>query len=759
MKNLVDDSLPEFLRSARKRVGAYLLLSGVLIALIVYLVVNTISLTKTLSEDARVYAADIMQRTERDVVSRLSSLDDRATGLAMGFRMVPDDYLGEFLDRLNESSSRFDGILLLDEQGVIAQSGSLVKGVVEWAEGLQDPFDGPHIASMTGKDFVICVPVTGSARPMALVCQQKQSDLNQALDGVLFDNLCFSCIVDGTGSVVVMPNNPLPIDEYKAISDPETKEHFVEILEGVDREAGDTDDRDFIITQLPNPMGDDTFMACIPLEYGDWYLMTFVPVSLFTRHAELYIQHYWAPILLACIVFGVLLVTIWRDHYKSVTELTNMLYVDPLTGGLTDAAFQKRARDLAKANEGEPYRVVCFRILAFHNVNEHYGADIAYAMIKEIHEALCEKVADDELVARSERDRFYLLVHAHDLDVLQGIVDDLVAAMRAAAEKVAPMGSFTVAQGCCSAAEEHENIRLLEDRAARAASYSERLGRCVFYCVDLDEKIEREIVLDQSYSQALASGQFEVYLQPKMGIRAGCGMAAEALVRWNHPDLGMVSPGEFIPLFERNRRISSLDTYVFETVCKMIADWNRGDKFAGMPVSVNLSRVCLIDQGLDIIDDLAAIKDRYGIPDGQIGIEITETVSLDFELFGLMRDVVARVHQHGMTCSFDDFGFGYSSLSLLKDLEFDAIKLDRHFFMGDTERAWKIIESFVSMSHSLGMAVVAEGVEDPEQVEHLKRLGCDYIQGYVYSRPLPQLDFERWADQHGGTGAQSGDSE
>ena len=115
MKNLVDDSLPEFLRSARKRVGAYLLLSGVLIALIVYLVVNTISLTKTLSEDARVYAADIMQRTERDVVSRLSSLDDRATDLAVGFRVVPDDYLGEFLDRLNESSNRFDGILLLDE--------------------------------------------------------------------------------------------------------------------------------------------------------------------------------------------------------------------------------------------------------------------------------------------------------------------------------------------------------------------------------------------------------------------------------------------------------------------------------------------------------------------------------------------------------------------------------------------------------------------------------------------------------------------
>lgn len=310
------------------------------------------------------------------------------------------------------------------------------------------------------------------------------------------------------------------------------------------------------------------------------------------------------------------------------------------------------------------------------------------------------------------------------------------------------MGSFTVAQGCCSAEEEKENFRLLEDRAARAASYSERLGRCVFYCVDLDEKIRREIALDQSYAEALASGEFEVYLQPKVCVSPRAGMAAEALVRWNHPQFGMVSPAEFIPLFERNRRICALDTYVFESVCKMLAEWNRGGDLAGLPVSVNLSRVCLIDHGLDVIDDLADIKGRYGIPDGQIELEITETVSLDYELFGLMRDVVERIHERGMTCSFDDFGFGYSSLSLLKDLEFDAIKLDRHFFMGDSDRAWQIIGSFVSLSHDLGMVVVAEGVEERAQVDQLRALDCDLIQGYYYARPLPRDEFERWMLEH-----------
>ena len=743
-----DDSVPEFLRTVRRRVAIYLFLVAVLIGLIGYLVSNTISLTKVLDEDAKVYAADIMQRSERDVAARIISLQDRARGLASGFRIVPDDLLDDLLARLDDTSVVFDGMLLVSPDGVVAQSGKIIQGVPEWAMSVKDPFSFMDVGSVTGSDFLISVPVPGSERPLALVCQQSDSRLNQALEGVLFDNLCFSCIVDGDGDIVVMPETPLPREEFELITAQSTREYFASVLETVEHEARDTDIDDFVISRVSNPGGGESYMACIPLDFGDWYLMTFVPVTLFTRHADVYIQRYWAPIVLACVVFVVLLASIWRGHVERTSELKNMLYVDPLTGGLTDAAFQKRARDLAKRNSGAPYRVVCFRVLAFHNVNERYGADVSYAMIRAIHDALVGAVAADELVARCERDRFYLLVHAKDLDVLQARVNELIEVMRRAAEEIAPMGSFTVAQGCCSAEEEKENFRLLEDRAARAASHSERLGRCVFYCVDLDEKIRREIALDQSYDEALASGEFEVYLQPKVGISQRAGMAAEALVRWNHPQFGMVSPAEFIPLFERNRRICALDTYVFESVCKMVAEWNRGGDLAGLPVSVNLSRICLIDNGLDVIDDLADIKDRYGIPDGQIDLEITETVSLDYELFGLMRDVVERIHERGMTCSFDDFGFGYSSLSLLKDLEFDAIKLDRHFFMGDSDRAWQIIGSFVSLSHDLGMVVVAEGVEERAQVNQLRALDCDLIQGYYYARPLPRDEFEHWMLEH-----------
>lgn len=200
-----DDSVPEFLRTARRRVAIYLFLVAVLIGLIGYLVSNTISLTKVLDEDAKVYAADIMQRSERDVTARIISLQDRARGLASGLRTVPDDKFDDVLARLGDTSVVFDGMLLVSPEGVVAQGGTVLEGVREWALAVEDPFSSMDVGSVTGLDFLISVPVPGAERPLALVCQQSDSSLNQALEGALFDNLCFSCIVNGQGEIAVMP--------------------------------------------------------------------------------------------------------------------------------------------------------------------------------------------------------------------------------------------------------------------------------------------------------------------------------------------------------------------------------------------------------------------------------------------------------------------------------------------------------------------------------------------------------------------------
>lgn len=203
-----DDAIPEFLRTARWRVAIYLVLTVVLVCLIRYLVGNTLSLTKVLDEDAKVYAADIMRRSERDVAARIISLQDRARGLASGFRTVPDDKLDDVLERLDDTSVVFDGMLLVSLDGIVAQSGEIIKGVPEWAMAVEDPFSFMDVGSVTGLDLLISVPVPGAERPLALVCQQSDSSLNQALEGALFDNLCFSCIVNGQGEIAVMPETP-----------------------------------------------------------------------------------------------------------------------------------------------------------------------------------------------------------------------------------------------------------------------------------------------------------------------------------------------------------------------------------------------------------------------------------------------------------------------------------------------------------------------------------------------------------------------
>ena len=266
-----DDSVPEFLRTARRHVALYLLLTAVLVCLVGYLASNTVSLTKVLDEDAKIYAADIMQRSERDVTARIISLQDRARGLASGFRIVPDDLLDDLLARLDDTSVVFDGMLLVSPDGVVAQSGKIIQGVPEWAMSVKDPFSFMDVGSVTGSDFLISVPVPGSERPLALVCQQSDSRLNQALEGVLFDNLCFSCIVDGDGEIVVMPETPLPREEFELITAQSTREYFASVLETVEHEARDTDIDDFVISRVSNPGGGESYMACIPLDFGDWY--------------------------------------------------------------------------------------------------------------------------------------------------------------------------------------------------------------------------------------------------------------------------------------------------------------------------------------------------------------------------------------------------------------------------------------------------------------------------------------------------------
>ncbi|MEG2487198.1 EAL domain-containing protein, partial [Anaerorhabdus sp.] len=229
------------------------------------------------------------------------------------------------------------------------------------------------------------------------------------------------------------------------------------------------------------------------------------------------------------------------------------------------------------------------------------------------------------------------------------------------------------------------------------------------------------------------------YLQPKYSTDSEEMVGAEALVRW-HGKYGMIYPNEFISLFERNGFILHLDHYIFEQTCKQISRWIEEDKKC-VKISVNLSQLNF--EKTNFLDDYIFMIQKYKVPTEYIEFEITE--SAIYKDTQRIINFINRIHELGITCSVDDFGSGYSSLNRLKEIQADTLKIDGIFFKindDENKRAYSIVRSIVEMAKNLNMKTVAEGVESREQVDLLKKMGCDLIQGYYFAKPMTVKDFE-----------------
>ena len=259
------------------------------------------------------------------------------------------------------------------------------------------------------------------------------------------------------------------------------------------------------------------------------------------------------------------------------------------------------------------------------------------------------------------------------------------------------------------------------------------------------ELLEEQLI--QDFPRAIREKQFQVYYQPKFDVRPETPIlsSAEALVRWRHPTLGMVSPGVFIPLFENNGLIYRLDSYVWTEAAAQIRDW-RMRLGIRLPVSVNVSRIDLYEPKL--IDQLREITEQNGLSPHDLLLEITESAYTEDSAQIIER--VRQLREIGFRVEMDDFGSGYSSLNMLSTLPVDALKLDMQFirtaFMDRKDT--RLLEAMIQLAEAFEVPTIAEGVETAEQVFTLKAMGCDIIQGYYFSRPLPASDFERFLLDH-----------
>ncbi len=445
---------------------------------------------------------------------------------------------------------------------------------------------------------------------------------------------------------------------------------------------------------------------------------------------------YWQEV--GCIAITI---TDIHDEVVSNRRLRHIVEYDELTGLLTGRAFNRMVESIV-CNDPEgvaagEYALVYFDILRFKAINDMFGTDQGDRLLLYIADIIASGAADGGAAGRIGSDRFMMLAHK-SRDELQNFLDeyfDSIGHYEVAYEIVSNVGIYIIEDASLPA-------DAMLDRAILAQS-SIKGSYAVKYCY-YTEALRHEMISEQEIvglmTTALAERQFQVYYQPQYNHSTGKIVGAEALVRWCHPERGLIMPGSFVPLFEKNGFISKVDLYVFEQVCAFLQKCiNSG--ISVVPISVNIARYDIFQ--FNFIERLEAIRTRYDVPVELLRIEITESTVVGSNQH--VADVIDKLHSFGYIIEMDDFGSGYSSLNVLKDINLDVLKLDIQFLSGDIgihKRGGTILSAIIRMARWLNLPVIAEGVENIHQADYMRSIGCNYVQGYLYAKPMQQNEFE-----------------
>lgn len=419
------------------------------------------------------------------------------------------------------------------------------------------------------------------------------------------------------------------------------------------------------------------------------------------------------------------------DGKQDLDRLTGLLNRDGFSAWIRNhkAIFSKRG--------SERYMVVYFDVLRLKVVNDMFGMEEGDRLLQHIGTLVADAVKGHGAGCRLDSDRFVFIAKCQT-EEMSSFVDtllDRISDFDLPFEIVCNAGIYVLNSNIHS-------VDSLIDRAimAQASIKGNYTRRYAYYTEELRRNLLSEQEITGMMKAGLENGEFIIYYQPQYNHSTGMLVGAEALVRWKHPEKGLIPPGLFISVFEKNGFITNLDLYVFEKVCQFLSKCLE-QQITVVPISTNLTRYDIFTP--NFIEKLEEMRERYNVPSKYIRIEITESAALGNSRF--INEAVKKLHSYGYVVEMDDFGSGYSSLNILKDIDFDIIKLDMKFLeskQDKTNRGGTILSSVVRMVNWLGLPIIAEGVETVKQADFLKSIGCDYIQGYLYSKPLPEEEYE-----------------
>ncbi len=437
-----------------------------------------------------------------------------------------------------------------------------------------------------------------------------------------------------------------------------------------------------------------------------------------------------------------------EQEMETLQKLKFLLAKDPLTHMPNLDSFMQMTDQMIQAHKDLSYAIIRMDIDKFRMINQMYGTKEGDNVLRYIGVKIQEwagPILEISTYCRISSDMFCVCMPADASDV-QELMDFIQNSLRAYPLKFDMIMSFGVYITCEEDRSEHIPVSTLMDRAASAQrtvknSYRNHIA---YYDNVIRKKEIAEQIIVSEMKKALETNQFQVYLQPKCEMDTGRIIGSEALVRWIHPSQGIISPGEFIPVFEKNGFITELDYFVLRATCQLIRKWlDEGKKV--YTVSVNVSRTDLYNPNLlDQIKDCVA---EYEVPHDLIAFELTESafVSDNMQLYNLAK----RMQENHFRVLMDDFGSGYSSLNSLREIPVDILKIDLKFLppSQDDKRGNVILHSIVEMANRLGLEVIVEGVENIEQAEFLLSIGCRNAQGFYFYRPMPVSEYERCLEE------------
>ena len=429
-----------------------------------------------------------------------------------------------------------------------------------------------------------------------------------------------------------------------------------------------------------------------------------------------------------------------NNELSAFKQIKDYEEYDSLTGLYNDEKADKEIKTIIRSNPKDRYCMIVLDINKFKVVNEVYGTKTGNGILKYTASVLKKVAPKVSVCSRMYADTFSIFMKYKKQSDIIRIISKIYDKVHNNSKGI----SLTTSYGVFVSENDEDKILspdLMRERAliAKRTIKKGALSHYAFF----SDKFRNDIIMEQEIEsemhKALDEGQFVVYLQPKVDLSSGKLKGAEALVRWQHPEKGIITPDSFIPVFESNGFIIKLDEYVCREVCIMLRRW-LDEGFNPVPISVNLSRLHIYNG--DVIGYLIGIIKKYDIPPQYLRLEVTETIFLGDT--DKLNNVLTELHSLGFKVEMDDFGSGYSSLNMLKNVPVDTVKIDKEFFADEanSDKSRIVMTHTISMAKDLQMEVIAEGIETEEHVEFLKNSNCDVGQGFYFSRPMPLDEFE-----------------